>query len=82
MNREEYEAKDDLWQKFHRRQDDPFEGKDRFYSLRQFLNVTFIILGIIGMIVWFSYSHDLATYILIGAVGFKFIELTMRIMKL
>lgn len=82
MTREEYNSRDELWRKFHHREEDPFEGKGKFFALRQFLNITFILLSIIGMVVWFSYSENLATFILIGAVGFKFIELTFRILKI
>ncbi len=83
MNREEYDSRDELWQRYHHKDDDPFQ-KDRgkFFFLRQFLNTVFILLVIIGIIVWFSYSKDMAIYILIGAVGFKFIELTFRILKI
>lgn len=83
MNRKEYDAKDELWQKFHHRQQDSFnEERGRFYILRQLLNGAFILLAVIGLVVWFSYSRDMAVYILIGAVGFKFIELTFRILKI
>ncbi len=83
MNREEYDSHDELWQRFHHRDDDPFkDDRGKFFFLRQFLNVAFILLVIIGIIMWFSYSRDLAVYVLIGAVGFKFIELTFRILKI
>ncbi len=83
MNREEYHAHDELWQRFHHRDEDPFEDdRGKFFYLRQFLNVAFILLVIIGIYIWFNYSRDLAVYILIGAIGFKFIELTFRILKI
>jgi hypothetical protein len=82
MNREEYDSRDDLWRKFHHQEEDPFDGKGKFYTLRQFLNFTFIVLSVIGLIVWFSYSQQIAIFILIGAIGFKFIELTFRILKI
>ncbi len=82
MNREEYEQRDELWQRFHHQDEDPFDGKGKFYNLRQFLNIVFILLVAVGIIVWFSYSQDMAVYILIGAIGFKFIELTFRILKI
>lgn len=81
MNREEYDSRDELWRKFHH-QEDPFEGNGKFYMLRQFLNFTFIVLSVIGLIVWFSYSQQVAIFILIGAISFKFIELTFRILKI
>ncbi len=83
MNREEYDSRDELWQKYHHKDNDPFDNdKGKFFWLRQFLNIIFILLVIFGIIVWFSYSQNLAVYILIGAIGFKFIELTFRILKI
>ncbi len=83
MNREEYDSRDELWQKYHRREVDPsLNGRGKFFFLRQILNTAFIILVIIGIIAWFSWSRDMSVYILIGAVGFKFIELTFRILKI
>ena len=59
-----------------------FEDTGRLRSLRQWLNLIFIIGAIVGMIWYVKADHDTAVYIMIGAVVFKFIELTLRIAKL
>jgi hypothetical protein len=58
------------------------EEKGRFFGLRQWLNVMFILLSIAGMTLWFYHSREMGGIVLITAVGFKFIELTLRIMKM
>ena len=66
--------------KYHHLQ--PFEDTGRLHVLRQWLNLFFIIGAIVGMIWYLKADHDTAIYIMIGAVVFKFIELTLRIAKL
>jgi hypothetical protein len=60
----------------------PFEDTGRLRWLRQWLNLIFIIGAIVGMIWYVKADHNTAIYIMIGAVVFKFIELTLRIAKL
>ena len=59
-----------------------FEDTGRLRGLRQWLNLIFIIGAGVGMIWYVKADHDTAVYIMIGAGGFKFIELTLRIAKL
>jgi Flp pilus assembly protein TadB len=77
-------ASDELWRKFHRHhiQEETNDDKGRFYQVRQLLNLFFIILAIAGMIIWYVYSPQLGGITLISAVAFKFMELTLRLMKL
>lgn len=58
------------------------EEKGRFYGLRQWLNILFIVLSLVGMALWYYQSKEMGGIVLISAVGFKFIELTLRIMKM
>ena len=60
----------------------PFKDTGRLRGLRQWLNLIFILGAIIGMIWYMKADRDTAVYIMIGAVVFKFIELTLRIAKL
>ena len=84
MTYDQYESseKDELWQRFHRHgNDDPFEKHDRMFKMRQLLNVAFILLTLAGIAIWYLMLPSMGSYILIGGVAFKFIELSMRIMK-
>lgn len=60
----------------------PFKDTGRLRGLRQWLNLIFILGAIIGMIWYMKADRDTAVYIMIGAVAFKFVELTLRIAKL
>lgn len=60
----------------------PIEEGGRLRGLRQWLNIIFIIGAAAGMIWYLTADHTTAIYIMIGAVVFKFIELTLRIAKL
>ena len=64
----------------HRRGEEP-EDYDRFASLRQLLNIIFMIGAIVGMFVYFKYSHNLGGGIIIGSMAFKLIECVLRLMK-
>ena len=66
--------------KYHHLQ--PIEDGERLRSLRQWLNIIFMIGAIVGMVWYMVADHDTAVYIMIAAVVFKFIELTLRIAKL
>ena len=60
----------------------PIEEGGSLRGLRQWLNFIFIIVAIVGMAWYMVADHNTAIYIMIGAVVFKFIELTLRIAKL
>jgi hypothetical protein len=68
----------------HRRhgQTEPFRDEGRFRTLRFWLNVIFMVAAAAGMIIWFTDYREFASYLLIGAMVPKFIEVTLRIMKL
>jgi hypothetical protein len=77
------QSQDELWRRYHRhRKEDDDAGKGRFYQMRQWLNGIFIVLAIVGMIVWYAYSPKIGGITLISAVAFKFTELSLRIMKM
>lgn len=77
-------SQDELWRKFHRqhRQQRSDEDRGRFFQLRQWLNGFFLVLSIIGMITWYTYSPEIGGITLIAAVACKFTELSLRIMKM
>ena len=68
----------------HRRRSNlrPFRDEGRFRVLRFWLNLIFIVGAIAGMSLYFTSYQEVAIYILIAASIPKFIELSLRIMKL
>jgi hypothetical protein len=77
-------SQDELRSKFHRHhlQRHADDEKGRFFLFRQWLNGCFLVLSIIGMIVWYTYSPEIGGITLIAAVACKFTELSLRIMKI
>lgn len=60
----------------------PFRDEGRLRVLRMWLNIVFILGALIGMAVFTWMSRQTGIYILIGASVLKFVELTLRMMKL
>ncbi len=77
-------SQNELWRRYHRqhRPKELDEERGRFFQLRQLLNVFFLILSVLGMGLWYIYSPEIGGIALIAAVACKFIELSLRIMKL
>lgn len=50
--------------------------------LRNILNTIFIIGALVGMATFYLEHKDLGTYIILAAMAFKFIEVTVRLLKL
>ncbi len=60
----------------------PLDERGGTHTLRQWLNAIFMLGAITGMVWYMVADHDTASNIMIGAVVFKFIELTLRIARL
>lgn len=65
--------------KHHRRGEDDTEEK--YKTLRQVLNIIFMIGALIGVLVYFSHHETVGIYIILGSMVFKFIECVFRMMK-
>ena len=46
------------------------------------LNIIFMVGAIAGLIVYFKVDHDMAKWILLVSLVFKFVELFLRIFKI
>lgn len=57
------------------------EEHGRFFMLRQVLNTLFILSALIGMLLYFKWSCDVGTYLLIASCILKFAEVTLRLVK-
>ena len=74
------EERDNTYVRRHRRGEEP-EGNDRFATLRQLLNIIFMVGAIIGMFVYFRYNHSVGGGIILCSMMFKIIECVLRLMK-
>ena len=61
---------------------EPFRDSSRTRVLRFWLNVIFMIGAIAGLFVYFKVDHEMAKWILIVSLVFKFVELFLRIFKI
>ncbi|MCR4604105.1 MAG: hypothetical protein K5683_11330 [Prevotella sp.] len=61
---------------------EPFRDSARTRTLRLWLNIIFMVGAIAGLIVYFKVDHEMAKWILIVSLIFKFIELFLRIFKI
>ena len=61
---------------------EPFRDSSRTRTLRVWLNIIFMVGAIAGLIVYFKVDHDMAKWILLVSLVFKFVELFLRIFKI
>ena len=60
----------------------PFQAENSpLRTLRQWMNGLFILGAAGGMLLYFLGNREIATYVLLGACVFKFVELAIRMMK-
>lgn len=60
----------------------PFRDSSRTRVLRLWLNIIFMVGAIIGLVVYFYSDHEVAKWILLVSLVFKFVELFLRIFKI
>jgi hypothetical protein len=51
----------------------------RFKKLRMWLNIAFMLLAVVGMVLFYTGARSVATYVLIAAIVPKFVEVSIRI---
>ncbi len=61
---------------------EPFRDSSRTRVLRLWLNVIFMVGAIAGLIIYFNVDHNMAKWILLVSLVFKFVELFLRIFKI
>lgn len=58
------------------------KNKNMVFILRNVLNTIFIIGAIVGMVYYFFVDDYMGTFIILGAMAFKFTEATIRLLKI
>lgn len=59
-----------------------YSERGQLFWLRNLLNILFIVTAIAGVAVYLLQDKTTGTYIVLGAMGIKIIETSLRIMKL
>lgn len=62
----------------HRNSDKP---KGRFFMLRQILNLLFMIIAVVGVVMYLCYDQTKGTIVVIIAMAFKMSESVLRYIK-
>jgi len=63
----------------HRNEADD-NGQDRFFKIRNILNIIFILGAVVGLLVYFFVAQTPGTIIILAAMAFKIIECALRFM--
>lgn len=52
--------------------------RKKYYIIRNVLNTIFLIGAIVGMLLYFFYSEQVGTYVILGSMIFKMAECCFR----
>ena len=63
----------------HRRHRTP--ASDQLLGFRNVLNIIFMVLAIIGVVVYLWVDSTIGTYIVIGGMAFKMVECCIRMLR-
>lgn len=66
--------------RIHRRAEEE-NPRGRFATLRQVLNVIFMVGAVAGVAVYFYCSRSMGTVIILSSMVFKFVECVLRLLK-
>ncbi len=59
-----------------------YSGRDRMFKVRNILNILFMVLAVIGLILWTQTDWEvLSTVILLAGVAIKIVEVCIRMFK-
>lgn len=59
----------------------PAKDKDPYMTLRQWLNIIFMLGAVVGMAIYFLADNTAGTYIILGSMVFKIVECVLRFLK-
>lgn len=57
------------------------DSRDKYFNLRNWLNIIFMLGAVAGMIVYFFTSHTVGTVIIVIAMLFKVAECCLRFIR-
>ena len=66
---------------FPRRRSHRKPASDQLLGFRNVLNIIFMVLAIIGVVIYVWFDSTIGTYIVIGAMAFKMVECCLRMLK-
>ena len=64
----------------HRRGEED-KPRDRFFKIRNILNLIFMLGAVVGVLLYFFSSHAVGTFVLLCAIIFKIAECCLRLLR-
>mgnify|MGYP006972495532 CR=1 FL=1 len=64
----------------HRRGEEE-KPRDRFFKIRNILNIIFMLGTVVGVLLYFFSSHAVGTFVLLCAIIFKIAECCLRLLR-
>lgn len=64
-----------------RRGEEEDNPRGRYATLRQILNILFMLGAVTGVLVYFYKSRDIGTIVILASMVFKFVECVLRLLK-
>ena len=55
--------------------------EDRFFKIRNVLNIIFILSAIVGLVLYYFDNHTTGTIVILAAMAFKIIECCLRFFR-
>lgn len=63
----------------HRRSLHKPKERDKYFILRNILNIIFMVGAIVGCLIFYYSDHLIGSIVIMGAMAFKFVECAFRI---
>ena len=64
----------------HRRGDEE-QPRDRFFKIRNILNIIFMLGAVVGVLLYYLSSHAVGTFVLLCAIILKVAECCLRLLR-
>ena len=61
--------------------DDNQPKRDNYLKIRNVLNILFMLIAIVGVVIYVFFNHDHGIIVVIVSMAFKFVECSLRLIR-
>lgn len=65
----------------HHRRDDQSQTQDKFFKIRNILNIVFMIVAVAGLVVYYTLDHTAGIVTILTSIVFKLAECCLRLFR-
>ncbi|MGM9704946.1 MAG: hypothetical protein ACI3YB_03035 [Prevotella sp.] len=65
----------------HHRNGNETKNEDRFFKIRNILNIIFMIVAVVGMLVYYTIDHTSGIVTILTSIVFKLAECCLRLFR-